>query len=89
QGYLPSIEFDKITQMSQLVSALYPALCETLRQTNPQGSVQDLTLLANANWQDLSLSDRFSKMRLKAWQDVPGMQDLNGEFWYCLPLGSA
>lgn len=80
QGYLPSIEFDKITQISQLVSALYPTLCETLRQTNPQGAVQDLTLLANADWQDLSLSGRFSKVRLKAWQDIPGMQDLNGEF---------
>ncbi len=89
QGYLPSIEFDKITQMSQLVSALYPTLCETLRQTNPQGSVQDLTLLANANWQDLSLSGRFSKVRLKAWQDVPGMQDLNGEFWLTPTGGSA
>lgn len=89
QGYLPSIEFDKITQMSQLVSALYPTLCETLRQTNPQGSVQDLTLLANANWQALSLSGRFSKVRLKAWQDVPGMQDLNGEFWLTPTGGSA
>ena len=89
QGYLPSIEFDKITQISQLVSALYPTLCETLRQTNPQGSVQELTLLANADWQDLSLSGRFSKVRLKAWQDIPGMQDLNGEFWLTPTGGSA
>ncbi|MFM5616387.1 YhdP family protein [Aeromonas veronii] len=89
QGYLPSIEFDKITQISQLVSALYPTLCETLRQTNPQGAVQELTLLANADWQELSLSGRFSKVRLKAWQDIPGMQDLNGEFWLTPTGGSA
>ncbi|MFB2865426.1 YhdP family protein [Aeromonas sp. MdU4] len=89
QGYVPRIDFDKISQMSQLVSALYPSLSETLRQTNPQGSLQDLTLLADANWQDLSLSGRAVNLHLNAWRDVPGMQDLNGEFWVTPKGGSA
>ncbi|RQM64206.1 TIGR02099 family protein, partial [Aeromonas enteropelogenes] len=89
RGYVPQIDFDQVTNLSQLVSGLYPELAETLKRTSPSGKVQDLVLQAKADWQGLSLSGNFSHIKVNAWQDVPGVQDLNGEFWLTPSGGSA
>ncbi|MCR6553077.1 TIGR02099 family protein, partial [Aeromonas sp. CPF2-S1] len=49
----------------------------------------DLTLQADAGWQDISLSGEIVNVSLNAWHDVPGMQDLDGEFWLTPKGGSA
>ncbi|WP_068978357.1 YhdP family protein [Aeromonas sp. EERV15] len=81
QGYVPQIDLDQIAQLSQLVSGIYPAQSELLKQSKPKGKLTDLTLQADAGWQDLSLSGQIAHMSLNAWHDVPGFGDLNGEFW--------
>ncbi|ATL94036.1 TIGR02099 family protein [Aeromonas sp. CU5] len=81
QGYVPQIDLDQIAQLSQLVSGIYPAQSELLKQSNPKGKLTDLTLQADAGWQDLSLSGQIAHVSLNAWHDVPGFGDLNGEFW--------
>lgn len=89
RGYVPQIDLDQVTNLSQLVSGLYPELAETLKRTSPSGKIQDLVLQAKADWQGLSLSGNFSHIKVNAWQDVPGVQDLNGEFWLTPSGGSA
>ena len=89
QGYVPSVDLAQIANLSQLVSALYPRLTETLKQTRPEGQLQDLVLQADGDWQGLSLSGRLSHLKVNAWQDVPGVGDLNGEFWLTPDGGSA
>jgi uncharacterized protein (TIGR02099 family) len=81
QGYVPQIDLDQIAQLSQLVSGIYPAQSELLKQSKPKGKLTDLTLQADAGWQDLSLSGQIAHVSLNAWHDVPGFGDLNGEFW--------
>ncbi len=81
QGYVPQIDLDQIAQLSQLVSGIYPAQSELLKQSKPKGTLTDLTLQADAGWQDLSLSGQIAHVSLNAWHDVPGFGDLNGEFW--------
>lgn len=81
QGYVPQIDLDQIAQLSQLVSGIYPAQSELLKQSKPKGKLTDLTLQAGAGWQDLSLSGQIAHVSLNAWHDVPGFGDLNGEFW--------
>lgn len=89
RGYVPQIDLDQVTNLSQLVSGLYPELAETLKRTSPSGKIQGLVLQAKADWQGLSLSGNFSHIKVNAWQDVPGVQDLNGEFWLTPSGGSA
>ncbi|WP_265462734.1 YhdP family protein [Aeromonas salmonicida] len=89
QGYVPAIDLDQVANLSQLVSGLYPELTETLKRTQPKGQLQDLILQADAGWRGLSLSGRLSHIKVSAWQDVPGVQDLNGEFWLTPTGGSA
>ncbi|EKP0260732.1 TIGR02099 family protein [Aeromonas sobria] len=89
QGYVPQIDLDQIAQLSQLVSGIYPAQSELLKQSKPKGKLTDLTLQADADWQDLSLSGQISHVSLNAWHDVPGFGDLNGEFWLTPKGGSA
>jgi uncharacterized protein (TIGR02099 family) len=89
QGYLPAIDLDQVANLSQLVSGLYPELTETLKQTRPTGKVQDLILQADADWRGLSLCGQLSHIKVTAWQDVPGVEDLNGEFWLTPSGGSA
>ncbi|MGL5091086.1 MAG: YhdP family protein, partial [Aeromonas sobria] len=81
QGYVPQIDLDQIAQLSQLVSGIYPAQSELLKQSKPKGKLTDLILQADAGWQDLSLSGQIAHVSLNAWHDVPGFDDLNGEFW--------
>ncbi|MGL6005019.1 YhdP family protein [Aeromonas sobria] len=81
QGYVPQIDLDQIAQLSQLVSGIYPAQSELLKQSKPKGKLTDLILQADAGWQDLSLSGQIAHVSLNAWHDVPGFGDLNGEFW--------
>lgn len=89
QGYVPAIDLDQVANLSQLVSGLYPELTETLKRTQPKGQLQDLVLQADADWRGLSLSGQLSHIKVTAWQDVPGVQDLNGEFWLTPTGGSA
>lgn len=89
QGYVPQIDLDQIAQLSQLVSGIYPAQSELLKQSKPKGKLTDLTLQADADWQDLSLSGQIAHVSLNAWHDVPGFGDLNGEFWLTPKGGSA
>ncbi|OLF22204.1 TIGR02099 family protein [Aeromonas sp. YN13HZO-058] len=89
QGYVPQIDLDQLAQLSQLVSAMYPAQSELLKQTRPKGKLTDLTLLADAGWQDISFSGEIANVSLNAWHDVPGWRDLNGEFWLTPKGGSA
>ncbi|TNH94892.1 YhdP family protein [Aeromonas sobria] len=89
QGYVPQIDLDQIAQLSQLVSGIYPAQSELLKQSKPKGKLTDLTLQADTDWQDLSLSGQISHVSLNAWHDVPGFGDLNGEFWLTPKGGSA
>ncbi|HDN9015762.1 TPA: TIGR02099 family protein [Aeromonas salmonicida] len=89
QGYVPAVDLDQVANLSQLVSGLYPELTETLKRTQPKGQLQDLILQADAGWRGLSLSGRLSHIKVSAWQDVPGVQDLNGEFWLTPTGGSA
>ncbi|HEH9425161.1 TPA: TIGR02099 family protein [Aeromonas sobria] len=89
QGYVPQIDLDQIAQLSQLVSGIYPAQSELLKQSQPKGKLTDLTLQADADWQDLSLSGQIAHVSLNAWHDVPGFGDLNGEFWLTPKGGSA
>lgn len=86
QGYVPQIDLDQIAQLSQLVSGIYPAQSELLKQSKPKGKLTDLILQADAGWQDLSLSGQIAHVSLNAWHDVPGFGDLNGEFWL-IPKG--
>jgi len=88
QGYVPQIDLDQFAQLSQLFSALYPTQSKLLKQTRPKGKLTALTLLADADWQDISVSGEISKVSINAWHDVPGMQDLNGEFWLTPKGGS-
>ncbi|MCR6550874.1 TIGR02099 family protein, partial [Aeromonas sp. CPF2-S1] len=39
QGYVPQIDLDQLAQLSQLVSAIYPAQSELLKQTKPKGKL--------------------------------------------------
>ncbi|HEH9439100.1 TPA: TIGR02099 family protein [Aeromonas sobria] len=89
QGYVPQIDLDQIAQLSQLVSGIYPAQSELLKQSKPKGKLTDLTLQADADWQDLSLGGQIAHVSLNAWHDVPGFGDLNGEFWLTPKGGSA
>ncbi|MGL5973896.1 MAG: YhdP family protein, partial [Aeromonas sobria] len=89
QGYVPQIDLDQIAQLSQLVSGIYPAQSELLKQSKPKGKLTNLTLQADAGWQDLSLSGQIAHVSLNAWHDVPGFGDLNGEFWLTPKGGSA
>ncbi len=89
QGYVPAIDLDQIANLSQLVSGIYPELTETLKRTRPTGKIQDLILQADAGWQGLSVSGQLSHIRVNAWHDVPGVRDLNGEFWLTPTGGSA
>ncbi|WP_348686866.1 YhdP family protein [Aeromonas bestiarum] len=89
QGYVPAIDLDQVANLSQLVSGLYPELTESLKRTQPKGQLQDLVLQADADWRGLSLSGQLSHIKVTAWQDVPGVQDLNGEFWLTPTGGSA
>ncbi|HEH9399134.1 TPA: TIGR02099 family protein [Aeromonas sobria] len=89
QGYVPQIDLDQIAQLSQLVSGIYPAQSELLKQSKPKGKLTDLTLQADADWQDLSLSGQIAHVSLNAWHDLPGFGDLNGEFWLTPKAGSA
>lgn len=89
QGYVPAIDLSQIASLSQLVSGLYPKLADTLKRVQPQGQLQDLLLQAEGDWQGLSLSGRFVGLGTKAWHDVPGLQDLNGDFWLTPAGGSA
>ncbi|MGY3859521.1 YhdP family protein [Aeromonas intestinalis] len=88
QGYVPAIDLNQVASLSQLVSGLYPKLTETLKRTQPTGQLQELELQAGGDWQGLSLSGRFVGLGTQAWQDVPGLQDLNGEFWLTPTGGS-
>lgn len=88
-GYVPGIDIKQIVSLSQLVSGLYPELTETLKRTQPKGKLQDLILQADANWQGLSLSGQLLGFEMKAWRDVPGLQNLDGEFWLTPKGGSA
>lgn len=89
QGYLPQIDLDQFAPLSQLVSGVYPAQGELLKQTKPKGKLTNLTLQADAGWQDLSLSGEIAHVSLNAWHDVPGVRDLNGAFWLTPTGGSA
>jgi uncharacterized protein (TIGR02099 family) len=89
QGYVPAVDLKQAASLSQLVSGLYPALTETLKQTQPEGEIKELFLQAAGDWQGLSLRGDLTHLKLKAWQDVPGVQDLNGEFWLTPTGGSA
>ncbi|ELM3614839.1 TIGR02099 family protein [Aeromonas sobria] len=89
QGYVPQIDLDQIAQLSQLVSGIYPAQSELLKQSKPKGKLTDLTLQADADWQDLSLSGQIAHVSLNAWHDLPSFGDLNGEFWLTPKAGSA
>ncbi|MGY3929755.1 Uncharacterized protein involved in outer membrane biogenesis [Aeromonas encheleia] len=89
QGYVPAIDISQIASLSQLVSGLYPRLTETLKRTQPKGKLQDLILQADANWQGLSLAGRLAGFEMKAWRDVPGLQNLDGEFWLTPAGGGA
>jgi uncharacterized protein (TIGR02099 family) len=88
QGYVPQIDLDQLAQLSQLFSALYPAQSELFKQTRPRGKLTDLTLQADADWQQTALSGQIANVSLSAWQDVPGLRDLNGEFWLTPKGGS-
>lgn len=88
QGYVPAIDLNQVASLSQLVSGLYPKLTETLKRTQPTGQLQELVLQAGGDWQGLSLRGRFVGLGTQAWQDVPGLQDLNGEFWLTPTGGS-
>lgn len=89
QGYVPAIDLSQIASLSQLASGLYPRLAETLKRTQPRGRLQDLVLQADADWQGLSLSGQLAGFEMKAWQDLPGLQNLDGEFWLTPAGGSA
>ncbi|MGY3941932.1 YhdP family protein [Aeromonas tecta] len=88
-GYVPAIDIQQVVSLSQLVSGLYPKLTETLKRTQPKGKLQDLILQADANWQGLSLSGHLLGFGMKAWRDVPGLQNLDAEFWLTPQGGSA
>lgn len=89
QGFVPAIDLKQVANLSQLVSGLYPKLTDTLKRTQPSGQLQHLVLQADGDWQGLSLSGQFVGLGTKAWQDVPGLQDLNGEFWLTPTGGSS
>ncbi|MFC5707067.1 YhdP family protein [Aeromonas eucrenophila] len=89
QGYVPAIDLSQIASLSQLVSGLYPKLADTLKRTQPQGQLQDLILQADADWQGLSLNGHLVGFGTTAWHDVPGLQNLDGEFWLTPAGGSA
>lgn len=88
EGYMPHLDLAHLALVSQLVSAIYPAQSELLRQIKPNGQLTDLALQADAQWQDISLHGGIANVSLSAWQDVPGFRDLNGEFWLTPKGGS-
>ncbi|PJG58144.1 YhdP family protein [Aeromonas cavernicola] len=87
-GYLPALDLGQIAKLSQLVSGIYPQWTQMLKQVKPAGQLQDLVLQADGDWQGLSLQGRLNRIKLHGWQDVPGVDDLNGEFWLTPTGGS-
>ncbi|MGL5948192.1 MAG: YhdP family protein [Aeromonas sp.] len=79
-GHLPAIDLAALQPLLQLVASRWPQMGTLLARTAPHGQVRDVQVTHTAQ-QGWALSGRLQDVGLNAWQQVPGVARLNGNFW--------